>query len=179
MNLVAPNIRGLPSQRSAKSRAQVAYLPTLFDRLLDDEPSQKTESSSHHAPNRVQMRAILQRDLAFVLGTINADNWLDTARYPQVATSTLNFGAPAMAGGYLSEHKWADIERMIRQAVLAFEPRISAESLQVKPLLKDGAHNHYNVLLFELSGSVNLQPYPLEFLLQSAVDLETSRITLS
>jgi type VI secretion system protein ImpF len=177
---VHPGARQLPSQRRTvlTKSSERPYLPTLFDRLLDDEPSQKTEAPSAYAMTREQMRRIIQRDLSFLLGTTNAHDWLDAAQYPAAASSTLNYGMPAMAGGYLSAYKWADIERMIRTAVLDFEPRIIPESLRVQPLLKDGAHNHYNVLLFELSGLVSMQPYPLEFMVQSAVDLESNRITL-
>lgn len=38
---------------------------------------------------------------------------IDAAQYPAAANSTLNYGVPALAGGYLSEKKWVDIERMI------------------------------------------------------------------
>ncbi len=172
--------RALPSKRdqSTVKRGEMPFLPTLFDRLLDDEPSQKTEAPDAYAMTRAQMRAIIQRDLSYLLNTINAESWLDRQRYPGAAASTLNFGVPSVAGGYLSEHKWVDIEVMIRTAILDFEPRIIPDSLQVKPLLKDGVHNHYNVLLFEISGLVSMQPYPLEFMVQSAVDMETSRITV-
>jgi type VI secretion system protein ImpF len=36
----------------------------------------------------------------------------------------VNFGVPPLAGSYLSERKWADIERIIRRAHRDYEPRL-------------------------------------------------------
>ena len=48
----------------------------------------------------------------------------------------------------------------------------------VRPLHKDKASANYNVLMFEISGHIRMNPYPIEFAVQSAVDLETNRIEL-
>lgn len=154
------------------------YLPTLFDRLCDDAPSAATEAPEAYASSRAQMRAIIQRDLALLLNTTDQSDVIDSVRFPEAAQSTLNYGVPALAGGYLSEKKWADIEAMIRRAILRFEPRLLPQTLVVRPLLKEQAGAHYNVLTFEISGHIQMQPYPLEFTVQSNVDLETNRIEL-
>jgi type VI secretion system protein ImpF len=136
------------------------------------------EAPEAYASNRVQMRQIVQRDLGLLLNTTDQSDLIDTKRYPEAAKSTINYGVPALAGGYLSEKKWADIEAMIRRAILNFEPRLLPETLIVRPLLKEHASAHYNVLTFEISGHIQMQPYPLEFTVQSNVDLETNRIDL-
>lgn len=168
----------LPSEREAVKRQEKRYLPTLFDRLCDDMPSEVIEHPNAYTPNRAQLRAIMQRDLGFLLNTTNQSDLFDPHRYSEVAKSTINFGVPHLAGGYLSEKKWHDIETMIRSAIEAFEPRILAETLIVRPLLKDQATTHYNVLTFEISGFFQMQPYPMEFTVQSVVDLETHRVEL-
>jgi type VI secretion system protein ImpF len=48
----------------------------------------------------------------------------------------------------------------------------------VRPLSKEHDSANYNVLTFEIAGHILMQPYPIEFLVQSAVDLENSRIEL-
>ncbi|MNT76254.1 Lysozyme [compost metagenome] len=86
---------------------------------------------------------------------------------------------PPLAGSYLSERKWADIERIIRRAIRDYEPRLIPDSVQVVPLMKeDGAAEAYNVLLFEIRALIHLKPYPLAFTVQSAVDLETNRMRI-
>ncbi|MDM0112103.1 type VI secretion system baseplate subunit TssE [Variovorax sp. J22R133] len=154
-------------------------MPTLFDRLRDDAPSRTTEAPSEYAVTQSQMRDIVQRDLAFLLNTTNAEDLIDRVRYAEAASSTINFGVPPLAGSYLSERKWADIERIIRRAVTDFEPRLIPETVTVLPLMKEGASEEYNVLLFEIRAMINLKPYPLELTVQSSVDLETNRMHVS
>ena len=174
-----PGARVLPSLVApAQKRAERHYLPTLFDRLCDDAPGEAVEAPEAYACSRAQMRQIVQRDLALLLNTTDQSDLINTTRYPAAARSTINYGVPALAGGYLSEKKWADIEAMIRRAILHFEPRLMPETLVVRPLLKEHATAHYNVLTFEISGHIQMQPYPLEFTVQSNVDLETNRIDL-
>lgn len=174
-----PGARVLPSLLAPGSRRnERRYLPTLFDRLCDDAPSESVEAPEVYASSRAQMRHIIQRDLALLLNTTDQSDLVDRTRFPEAAQSTINFGVPALAGGYLSEKKWADIEAMIRRAILCFEPRLLPETLIVRPLQKEQASAHYNVLTFEISGHIQMQPYPLEFTVQSQVDLETNRIAL-
>lgn len=167
----------LSAQQAAK-RNNRRYLPTLFDRLCDDEPTTATESPDAYTPTRARMRDIIQRDLVYLLNTTNQADLINTVRYPQAARSTVNYGVRALAGSAVSAHTWRDIETMLRQAVLHFEPRLTPASLKVSPIGHHEGATSYNVLMFEISGYVDIQPYPMEFIVQSAVDLETSHIDL-
>ncbi|WP_211462538.1 type VI secretion system baseplate subunit TssE [Collimonas silvisoli] len=162
----------------SKTRPYAHLLPTLFDRLRDDAPLRNVEAPGEYTVSRQQMREIVQRDLAYLLNTGNMEDLIDRKRHPEAAASTVNFGLPALAGGYLSEGKWANIESLIRRAIADFEPRLIPASLQVTPLMKDGSSNHYNVLLFEIRGQIRMDPYPMAFMVQSAVDLETNRMSI-
>jgi type VI secretion system protein ImpF len=174
-----PGARVLPSRAAPRpKRGERRYLPTLFDRLCDDAPSETTEAPEAYASSRSEMRQIIQRDLAMLLNTTDQSDLLDATLFPEACKSTINYGVPALAGGYLSEKKWADIEAMIRKAIDTFEPRLIPATLVVRPLFKEHTAAHYNVLTFEISGHIQMQPYPLEFTVQSNVDLETNRIEL-
>lgn len=175
-----PGARALPSSAAfTRGRHERRYLPTLFDRLCDEAPGEDTEVPEAYASDRTRMRQIVQRDLALLLNTTDQGGLFDADRLAQARRSTLNYGVPALAGGYLSDKRWADIENMIRRAILTFEPRLLPETLVVRPLIKEHTTAHYNVLVFEISGHIQMQPYPLEFTVQSSVDLETSRIELT
>ncbi|MDQ0012061.1 type VI secretion system protein ImpF [Variovorax boronicumulans] len=171
---------GARSLRPADARAahpNAQLLPTLFDRLRDEAPSRTSELPSEYAVTPAQMRDIVQRDLAYLLNTTNAEDLIDRARHAEAASSTINFGVPPLAGSYLSERRWADIERIIRRAIQDYEPRLIPETVTVVPLMKEGgAAGEYNVLLFEIRALIHLRPYPLAFTVQSAVDLETNRM---
>jgi type VI secretion system protein ImpF len=165
----------------ALRRAAPTYLPTLFDRLQDDEPSQPHESPDAYAPGRERMRALIRRDLELLLGTVNQEDRIDRARYPHAAASTLNFGLPPLAGSWSLARRWWELEAMIRRALADFEPRLAPGSLRVTPLYPQhgaDAAREPHLLRFEISGEVRLSPYPLAFRVQTAVDLETSRISL-
>ena len=169
------------ASQAAKHRAAPAYLPTLFDRLQDDEPSQSHESPDVYAPGRERMRALIRRDLEVLLSTANLEDRIDRVRYPHAASSTVNFGLPPLAGRWALAKRWWELETMIRRALTDFEPRLSPDSLRVSPLYPErgrDAAREPHLLRFEISGEVRLSPYPLVFRAQTAVDLETSRIAL-
>jgi type VI secretion system protein ImpF len=150
-------------------------MPTLLDRLRDDAPQRENEAPNEYAVSRTQMRDIIQRDLAYLLNAINIGDQIDSTRYPEAAKSTVNFGMPPLAGDFVAKHQWSDIERKIKDAITTFEPRILPDSLSIAPLA--GVDNaQYNNLNFEIRGMIRMDPYPLEFMVQSSLDLETSRL---
>jgi len=157
-------------------------MPTLLDRLRDDAPHRQTEAPEAYTATRKQMRDIVQRDLAYLLNTTSIEDRIDRARYPQAAASTVNFGVPPLAGTFIASRRWSDVETMIRRAIGDFEPRLIPESLVVSPRTDtdvDSAGEHRNVLAFEVRGLIHMDPYPLEFMVQSSLDLETSEIRIT
>jgi len=84
-----------------------------------------------------------------------------------------------LLGERLGPGAYRDVERIVRRAIADYEPRLLPDTVTVLPLMKDGAHDQYNVLLFEIRAMINLKPYPLELTVQSSVDLETSRMSIS
>jgi type VI secretion system protein ImpF len=163
---------------SAPRRASTHLLPTLLDRLRDDAPRRHTEAPGEYAVTRAQMRDIVQRDLAFLLNTTSIEDLIDRERYPQAAASTVNFGVPPLAGAFMASRDWGEIEQIIRRAIGEFEPRLISETLSVAPLTAIDADAHYNVLAFEVRGMIQMDPYPLEFMVQSSLDLETSQVSI-
>lgn len=178
MTLGSPSI--MPSSGSASHRhADMRLLPTLLDRLCDAAPQRQTEVPGEYAPTRAQMREIVQRDLAFLLNTTSIEDQIDRTRFPHAAASTINFGVPPLAGAFIASRSWVEIERIVRRAIADFEPRLIPDSLIVSPLNAPAAKARYNMLSFEVRGMIHMKPYPLEFMVQSALDLETSQINVT
>lgn len=179
--LLHPGSRTLPSQEGEGARRpwHRQYLPTLLDRLCDEAPHQPQELPEHYTVTRARLRDIVQRDLSHLLNTTFREDLLHPQRHTQVATSVLNYGMPPMAGNPVSGQTWGEIERHIRRAVLTFEPRLLPQTLRIRPLGQASPQGQYNVLSFEISASLYAQPYPVEFCVQSSIDLETSHIQLS
>ncbi|MDR2786819.1 MAG: type VI secretion system baseplate subunit TssE [Candidatus Accumulibacter sp.] len=160
-------------------RPYVHLRPTLFDRLCDDNPRRRTELAREISISAKELLQIIQRDLSYLLNTINAGDLFKDGSFPEASASTLNYGIDPLAGGYLLEKKRRHIEQAIHQAILIFEPRLIPESLSVVSLFGNDSSRHYNILRFEIRGLVRADPYPLEFLVQSSVDMETNHFTLS
>lgn len=161
-------------------RANSHLMPTLLDRLRDDAPHRQAEAPDDYTVTRKQMRDIVQRDLAYLLNTTSIEDQIDRSRHPRAAASTVNFGVPPLAGTFIASRQWKDVERMIRQAITDFEPRLIPDSLVVSPRSgTDDAGEHHNVLAFDVRGLIHMDPYPLEFMVQSSLDLETSEIRIT
>jgi type VI secretion system protein ImpF len=166
----------VPAGSVAPRRADTHLLPTLIDRLRNDAPRRNHEAPGEYSVSRAQMREIIQRDLAYLLNCINIEDRIDRIRYPQAAASTVNFGLPTLTGAYVASQRWEDVENVIRRAVLDFEPRLIAEALSVIRLDSVDSVRLPNNLSFEIRGMIRMDPYPLEFMVQSTLDLETSRL---
>ncbi len=155
----------------ARNRLQ----PALLDRLSDDAPGERHEADDHRVMSKAQLRQAVLRDLGALF---NAVQPLGTAgdAYPGVAASVLNFGLPALSGQLASRLDVSVLERAIRQAIVRYEPRILAESLQVRAVEFTSVLDTHNVIEFEIRGHLWSQPVPLEILLRTQVDLEAGQV---
>lgn len=154
-------------------------MPTLLDRLRDDDPGRQVEAPDEYTMTRKQVRDIVQRDLGFLLNTTNLSDLINAAEHSGVDASSINFGVPSLAGSFVAARRWEEIHKIIYAAIVKFEPRIIASSLTVTPLTTfDKARSHIN-FAFEVRGLIHMDPYPLQFLVQSSLDLDTNRINIS
>jgi len=151
--------------------------PALLDRLIDDDPGTRVESLESRAITKQRLRQCVLRDLSWLLNAQAGYGHLDRGDFAQVARSTVNFGMPPLSGKLVSGLDVADLERAIREAILRFEPRILAQSLSVRGSAPTDSR-HHNQLIFEITCQLWAQPYPLELLLKTALDLETGLVEL-
>ncbi|SMG54281.1 type VI secretion system baseplate subunit TssE [Paraburkholderia susongensis] len=158
-------------------RHRQAYMPSLIDRLLDNAPQRQTEHPDAYAPNAERMHRIIERDLSLLLNTTSLDDELDATRHAAVAESVVNYGIAPLSGSYLTNRNWEAVEKMVRTAIVRFEPRLIPESLRIRPL-RSTDPIRYNQLIFEIDGLMHWSPYPLEFRIQSAFDIEMNHVPL-
>lgn len=165
----------LTSNRSEGDRLQ----PALLDRLTDDEPGQRTEAAHNAVVTKAHLKRTVLRDLIWLLNTTAHHTGDQLTQYPEVRKSVVNFGIPVLSGRNFSGVDWRDLEQQIRDAIIAFEPRILPDSLSVKALAPADLLGHHNLLQFELHGELWSMPFPIELLLRSEIDLETGHIRLT
>src|SRR5262245_47657754 len=151
--------------------------PSLLDRPTDEEPAQDQESRSRRVLSIQRLRESVLRDVAWLLNTTNlADDGLRD-RYPDVAQSVVNYGLPDLAGLTATAVDVAELESLVRQAILDFEPRILRNTLQVKAHTAE--EMNHNALVFEIHGELWAQPVPLELFLKTEIELESGEFAVS
>ena len=162
----------------AELTPQERLQPSLLDRLTDDEPGQRQESRDKRVLGLRQLRESVRRDLAWLFNTTNLDAVQDLDNFPEVAESVLNFGLPEMSGHVVATSLSLDLERQVRQALLAFEPRIQASSLDVHVTANDEDMSH-NALTFEIVGELWAQPVPEQLYLKTEMDLDLGVVSVT
>jgi type VI secretion system protein ImpF len=89
--------------------------------------------------------------------------------------STINFGVQALSGRRVMDIDWNELEQGIKDAIIAFEPRVLPQTLDVRVVTSDSSLDHHNLLSFEIRGQLWSLPYPMELLLRSSIDLESGQ----
>jgi len=159
--------------------ARDALQPALLDRLTDHDPARKVEGRDERVLSRAQLRASVLRDLTWLFNSTNLSSSVDLSAHPLAAQSTLNYGLAALAGNPVASLEFAEVERILKEAILRFEPRILPHTLSVRGIPAKDPMGHHNVLSLEIEGELWSQPYPLEFLIKTDMDLESGEIRLA
>lgn len=153
--------------------------PALLDRLIDDDPDKTAETREARLITVRRLRAAVLRDLEWLFNCSRiADSELEPDRYPHAARSTLAYGLPALAGNTVSGMDVGSLESRIRSAIIEFEPRMVASTLQVRALMSEKSMDHHNQIQVEIRGSLWSVPVPIEILLRTNLDLESGEIRI-
>lgn len=170
-------------QTSAKAIAKMPrgtrLTPSLLDRLTDHNPQQRKEVLSSLSMNKRDYRASVLRDIGWLLNTTNSDSAIDFGDLVHAQKSVINYGVVALSGQYLVDDDRSMIAASIARALTTYEPRIIPHTLQVKALPMDDGYAARNQLSLEIKGQLWSEPYPLEFLLRSHIDLEIGLVQLT
>ncbi len=154
------------------------HLPSLLDRLTDDEPGKQQESRQRRAISIRQYRDEVIRDLDWLLNSGNLGATEDLENYPLVAESVLNYGMPDLTGLTASSIDTHEIERVLKRAIVSFEPRLLRHTVKVRALVSSDSSN-VNSLAFEITGELWAEPMPERLYLKTEVDLETGAFTVT
>ncbi len=152
--------------------------PSLLDRLTDLSPDKTQESRDQRVLSMQRLREGVLRDLGWLLNSVNLSAVQDLDEYPEVSRSVLNYGMPDLAGHTASGVDVHALERLLRQAVLDFEPRLIRNTVKVKLKLAESQMNH-NAMTFHIEGELWAQPVPLHMFMKTEIDLEIGQVTVS
>lgn len=158
----------------AETAQRDRLLPSLLDRLTDDAPESKTESRDFKVLSLRQLRQNVLRDLSWLMNATALETVSEIGDRPLLRDSVLNYGMPSLSGVCASGINLRSLQQKIREAIIAFEPRILPDSLSVQGITKDGVAAH-NVLSFRIQAQLWAQPAPIELLMQTDIDLESGQ----
>ena len=165
--------------------------PSLFDKLVADVDMAGLRDGEGATPvvarenfrfytvpqlerfNEAALRATVRRELAWLLNTTNLGATFDLERYPQVATSVVNYGLPDMAGKALGRRAMLQRAREIRAAIRTFEPRIEGKSLVVD-MVEAAEHQHKVGFVIQGDITAAAQAMPVKF--HTHVDPDTASV---
>ncbi len=150
------------------------YPPALQERLMNIHHDEIIQDNIPVTAST--MRGLVIKELLALLNHTNIENILDDQRYPQLASSAINYGIPRKLA-YDSQHDWQSVGREIHKAILRFEPRIIPETLVVRVL---NAHDpvKYAVVFFELSALIYWFPEPIDLCVKANYDVGADKVTL-
>ncbi|MDB5888207.1 MAG: type secretion system lysozyme, partial [Rhodocyclales bacterium] len=153
--------------------------PALLDRLRDDHPDQKQEPKESRILTKPQLREAVLRDLSWLLNATRPSERDGLSGYPEAERSVLNYGMPSFSGETASSLDVTDLEQAVREALLAFEPRIVDGTLRVEAVQQESVLDWHNVVSVRIEASIWAQPVPLELMLRTEVDLETGQVQIN
>jgi type VI secretion system protein ImpF len=162
----------------AELTPQERLQPSLLDRLTDLARERPDESREERVITASRLRECVTRDIGWLLNCTRHWSSEQLAEHPHVDNSVLNFGIPDLTGTALSSVDASVLENRIRAALINFEPRLVASTVQVRVNLDDSRMDSRS-LSFRIEAQMWAQPLPLSLYLRTDLDLETGEFRVS
>jgi|SRR6516162_7090741 len=149
--------------------------PCLLDRLTDEEPGNREEGRNQRIISIQRYRAGVLRDLEWLFNSIGhfpdeTVGELTFADYEEAYRSVINYGIRQLYVRLTPDIQ--EIEKMLTDAILVFEPRINSRTLRVTVSIEG------NVVSIELAGELWVNPLPERLYIKTELDLESSQCSM-
>ena len=156
----------------AKSRVRddQSLIPSVFDRLLDDEPTNSRETARSRRQVLRELKQSVGRDLENLLNT--RQRWGDLSEaMEELQESLVNYGIPDFTGMNMSIPSERELLRgVIERVILRFEPRFKS----VKVHLLENSDAFDRTLRFRIEGLLQVEPAPEPVVFDSQLEPTTS-----
>jgi len=152
--------------------------PSIFDKLLSPVTGER-ERQSFFVPRlgrfgEAELRAAIQRDLAWILNEIQFEAAVPLDDYPEVRSAVLNYGLPETVGRALDSVAMRKRADEIAAAVRAFEQRLRPESIRVS--FDTRLVETHNKLHFSIEGEIRNAVEESWIELATTIDLDDGRV---
>lgn len=209
----------------ARTLPKERFLPSLLDRLTDDDPVNNSIQRQNQQIHRIEkelmelskrqmddseaeykkkhrqlllqleqlrlqqnvlsaslsslreLRACVKRDLDWLLNASQYSPQQELEGYPEITRSVLNYGLPDLTGKTVSGFDIRHLERLLKQVIIDFEPRIIKKTLVIR-ILADKSMFDHNAVTFEIEGELWAEPQPLHLHLRTEFELESGNVSV-
>lgn len=162
----------MPQTQMARAESNVRIVPSVFDRLLDDAPRERTDPPTDLRQSIRDLRMSVARDLEALLNT-RRDTLVELDAYPHLRRSLASYGLPDFAVYSLSsEADRTAIRSEVEETVATFEPRLS----NVKVILESDVHQR--ALSFRIDALLLVDPVPEPVVFDAVVEWNTQRVNI-
>ena len=149
--------------------------PSLLDRLVDEQPEEKSEPLERRVLSMAALRQSVLRDIGWLLNARSIEPGTDLETFPFAASSTLNFGIRDLSGSLASSLSAPELEQIIVSAIRKFEPRIIPDTLRVRVETEEVLNPEASVA-FVIEGTLWSQPLPISLYIRSQLNLESGDV---
>lgn len=173
-------MRGKPLEKSLLHGRQTqgagaGFVPSILDRLLDDEPSVGSDSVDQRRVNIFLFKAALARDLECLLNTRCIDIDGITDQFPLAKKSVMAYGIQDLSSLTLldPDHR-ALLRDQIRKSIERFEPRLTRVRVSLET-----AHDHERKLRFRVDAILRVHPARPPVTFDAWLQLSSAQYTFS
>lgn len=156
----------------AKPRPDQPLIPSMLDRLLDDDPSTRREPSKNRAQVLRELKQSVRRDLENLLNTRRR-----AAGFPpelvELEVSLAAYGLPDITGTDLAR---ADDRERFRQTIEATIRRFEPRFVELKVHAIDAGAPHDRALRFRIDALLHAEPAPEPVVFDSALEPATGTV---
>jgi type VI secretion system protein ImpF len=141
-------------------------VPSLLDRLIDEQPEQNVELPRSQNQILAELRQTIRRDLENLLNT-RCPYFSVPAQYPELEKSLVNYGIPDIVGLDLeTDEVRASFMKRLETLIRYFEPRF----LEVRVVPAETAYNYDRTLRFRIEGLIQAYPAPEPIVFDSELE---------
>ena len=157
-----------------RADSQPIFVPTLLDRLLDDEPESSSEQSRDRFFSVAEFERAVRRDLEALLNTRQETLEELPPEFDAIAQSLLSYGLPDLTSMSLANINDRNrVRTTLEQTVRIFEPRLT----RVRVFLDEPRPNE-RALRFRIEALLRTDPAPESVSFDAVLQLATQEYTI-
>jgi type VI secretion system protein ImpF len=158
----------------SKIEADQPLVPSVLDRLIDDEPTSTRESPKSRSQVLRELKQNIRHDLENLLNTRRrCKSWPENLS--ELEVSLVNYGVPDLAGAALgSAEGREEFRRIFETVVRLFEPRFARVSVE----MLGNADPLDRTLRFRIDALLHAEPAPEPIVFDSALQPATGNVEI-